>query len=144
MLEILLQYVLPSMVAGGLGLLAIQLGKARDRKAAEEAAKLAREAAEEAAKQERINEQFPGWAELVEENRNLRSELSGVRQLIDDLRLKVESMLAREARVMAAVARIFRRIEALWPNETGPDLDPADITILEDSEVLPPRWIRRK
>ena len=133
MLEILLQYVLPSVVAGGLGLLAIQLGKSRDRKAAEEAAK-----------QERINEQFPGWAELVEENRNLRTELAELRNVIDELRAKVETILTRENRWMAAVARIFRRIDALWVGDTGPDLDPADIAALEDTEVIPPRWIRRR
>ena len=132
MLEILLQYALPSVVAGVLGLVAILLGKSRDRKAAEEAAK-----------QERVNEQFPGWAELVEENRNLRGELTEVRRTIDELRIKVETILTREARWMAAVARIFRRIDALWPTEAGPDLDPADIAALEDTEVLPPHWKRR-
>lgn len=143
MLELFVQFVLPTLIASGLGTAAILSGKSRDRKAAAEAARAAAESA-------RLNEQFPGWAELVTENRAqrdevarlsrengaLRSELSEVRDAVDELRRGAN-------RKIAAVTRVLRQIAAQWPTAHGPDIDPADLAELEDTEVIPPEWIRR-
>lgn len=48
-------------------------------------------------------------------------------------------------RRLGAVARIFRAIRDQWTGDQhGPNLDPADIAELEDTEVLPPEWIRSR
>lgn len=43
----------------------------------------------------------------------------------------------------AAMARVLRRIASQWTGDPhGPDLDPEDIRILE--QTIPPQWIRRR
>lgn len=44
---------------------------------------------------------------------------------------------------MAAVGRVFRATAEQSSHPNGPDIDPADIALLEDTEVLPPSWVRR-
>lgn len=42
----------------------------------------------------------------------------------------------------SAMARILRAIEKQWPDEHGPDLDPADIEMIEDT--IPASWVRSR
>ncbi len=43
---------------------------------------------------------------------------------------------------MSAVARILRAIARQWPDEHGPDLDPADLILIEDT--VPASWMRTR
>lgn len=57
---------------------------------------------------------------------------------------EIEGMKVMLARKMGAVGRIFRQIRDQWTGDPhGPNIDPADIAELEDTEVLPREWIRR-
>lgn len=72
---------------------------------------------------------------LAADNRELATK-------VDLLEKKVEQLERRETLKMGAVARIFRAIARQWPGaEGGPDLDPGDIELIEDT--IPPHWIRR-
>lgn len=42
----------------------------------------------------------------------------------------------------SAFARIFRAIAKQWPHSRGPDIDPLDLSIVEDT--IPATWIRRE
>ena len=42
---------------------------------------------------------------------------------------------------MSAVARILRSIARQWPDPHGPNLDPKDLAVIEDT--VPPTWFRR-
>ncbi len=132
MLEILLQYALPALIAGLFGWASIASSKSRDKKAADAAAEAAR-----------INEQFPGWQELVDENRKLRSELTAVQDVQSKLRKEIDQIRSWYSKKLSAVARILRQIADQWPTAHGPDISAADIAELEDTEVIPPQWIRR-
>ncbi len=44
-------------------------------------------------------------------------------------------------RKMSAVARILRSIADQWPDPHGPNLDPHDISAIENT--IPPTWLRR-
>jgi len=143
MLEIVLQYVIPAIIAGLFGWAALASGKRREQKRVEAATKAAAEAA-------RINEQFPGWAELVTENRQLRTEITdlttsngSLRSELAEVRDAVDELRRGANRKIAAVTRVLRQIAAQWPTAHGPDIDPADLAELEDTEVIPPEWIRR-
>lgn len=69
----------------------------------------------------------PTWSELLER--------------VTDLEEKVQELERSERRKMGAVLRILRSIASQWPTSTGPDLDPRDIELIE--ETIPPQWIRR-
>lgn len=64
----------------------------------------------------------------------VQSELSRVYSRLDEVE---EAAVKRTS----AFARILRSIAHQWPNEHGPDLDPADISLIEDT--IPPTWLRR-
>lgn len=56
----------------------------------------------------------------------------------------IEELKQLLKRKMSAVGRIFRQIRDQWTGDPhGPNIDPSDISELEDTEVLPPEWIRR-
>jgi hypothetical protein len=50
-------------------------------------------------------------------------------------------MQQTETRRTAAFARILRAIAQQWPTANGPDLDPMDIAVIE--ETIPTQWIRK-
>lgn len=65
----------------------------------------------------------------------VKSELERVYTRLDE----VENAAVRRA---SAFARILRQIADQWTGDShGPDLDPADISEIEDT--IPPQWIRR-
>lgn len=64
----------------------------------------------------------------------VQSELSRVYTRLDEVE---EAAVKRTS----AFARILRAIARQWPNEHGPDLDPSDISLIEDT--IPPTWLRR-
>ncbi|RKE60474.1 hypothetical protein [Microbacterium sp. AG238] len=64
----------------------------------------------------------------------VQSELSRVYTRLDEVE---EAAVQRTS----AFARILRSIARQWPNERGPDLDPSDISLIEDT--IPPTWLRR-
>lgn len=51
-----------------------------------------------------------------------------------------EERAAKHALQMGAVGRILRAIQRQWPGDNGPDLDPHDIALLEDT--IPAAWLR--
>jgi hypothetical protein len=131
MLELIFQYVLPSTIVAFVSGWFILAGKRRERAAAEAAAEAAR-----------LEKQFPGWQELVDENRDLRVEMATVRDEVTGLRAEVTEVRRADTRKMQAVARILRALFDQWPGHDTPNLDPADIAEIEDT--VPPAWVRRR
>lgn len=70
---------------------------------------------------------------IAEQDRRMTSQ--------DETIAELQELLKRR---LSAVANIFRAIRDQWVGDaSGPNLDPADIAELEDTEVLPREWIRR-
>lgn len=131
MLELIFQYVLPGAIVSLLGGWFLLAGKRRDRVAADAAAEAARH-----------EKQFPGWQDLVDENRDLRAEMTSVRDEVLGLRDELKEVRRADTRKMQAVARILRALFDQWPGRDAPNLDPADIAEIEDT--VPPAWVRRR
>lgn len=71
----------------------------------------------------------------------VREQLDGAWSKIDALEKAVKDLEDRDKAKSGAFARILRAIERQWPTEHGPDLDPSDIALIE--ETIPPHWLRR-
>lgn len=125
------QYVLPSTLVAIIGGWFLLAGKRRDRASTDAAAEAAR-----------LAKQFPGWQEVVDENRRLRTDLNSTDEKIADLETKVTELRASDRHKMHAVARILRALFDQWPADNPPNLDPADIAAIEDT--IPPAWVRRR
>lgn len=130
-LPLVFQYVLPSTLVAVIGGWFLLAGKRRDKAAADAAAEAARN-----------EKQFPGWQEVVDENRDLRNEMTNVRIEVTSLRSELGEVRRADTRKMQAVARILRALFDQWPGQGTPSLDPADIAEIEDT--IPPAWVRRK
>jgi len=61
---------------------------------------------------------------------------------IDELAEDLVSLKSQETRRSAAMTSILRAIAKQWPGPDGPNLDPDDIAMIE--ETVPYQWIRRK
>lgn len=59
----------------------------------------------------------------------------------EELESQYDTLERRQRERDGAFARILRAIANQWPSKTGPDLDPADIALVEDT--IPTGWIRR-
>lgn len=117
-------------VLGG-GLMAALAGwlKARaDRQLAE-----ANLAAQQAVTKQQIDQQI---------DQRLAAEVERLNAELDDLRGEMGGLTAKFSQWKAAVARVFHAIAAQWTGDGGPDIDPEDIAILEDT--IPLRWLRRR
>lgn len=68
-------------------------------------------------------------------------QLDGAWGEIDRLKTAVAELLEKDRLKSSAFARILRAIARQWPTEHGPDLDPSDIALIEDT--IPPHWVRR-
>lgn len=68
----------------------------------------------------------------------MKTELADAYARIDAL----EAEQGAHSKQMSAVARILRAIARQWPDEAGPNLDPHDIALIEDT--IPAHWIRPK
>lgn len=131
MLELIFQYVLPSTIVAFVSGWFILAGKRRERAAAEAAAEAAR-----------LEKQFPGWQELVDENRRLRADLTATDEKLSGIENQLTEVRKEDTRKMQAVARILRALFDQWPGGETPNLDPADIAEIEDT--IPPAWVRRR
>lgn len=131
MLELIFQYVLPGTIVSLLGGWFLLAGKRRERVAAEAAAGAAR-----------LEKQFPGWQELVDENRRLRADLTATDEKLSGIENQLTEVRREDTRKMQAVARILRALFDQWPGGDTPNLDPADIAEIEDT--IPPAWVRRR
>lgn len=69
------------------------------------------------------------------------AQLEGAWSQIDKLKSAVAELTEKDRLKSSAFARILRAIERQWPTEHGPDLDPSDIALIEDT--IPPHWLRR-
>lgn len=88
------------------------------------------------------------WLKLRADNRSqavqldkeiddrIARELKSAWAKLDELEQGQRAHIAQ----MSAVARILRAIARQWPDEHGPDLDPHDMTLIEDT--IPAAWIR--
>lgn len=73
---------------------------------------------------ERVSEQLEGaWTEITR------------------LKTDVATLTEKDRLKSSAFARILRAIARQWPTDHGPDLDPSDIALIEDT--IPPTWLRR-
>jgi hypothetical protein len=130
-LPILFQYGLPSTMVAVIGGWFLLAGKRRDKASSDAAAEAAR-----------LAKQFPGWQELVDENRRLRTDLNATDGKLNELDDKITELRRNDRHKMHAVARILRALHDQWPSDNPPNLDPADIAAIEDT--VPPAWIRRR
>lgn len=55
---------------------------------------------------------------------------------------QITALKEHDTRRAGAFGRILRAIAAQWPTPDGPNLDPVDIQMVEDT--IPPAWIRRR
>lgn len=138
LLPIIFQYVLPSTMVAFIGGWFLLAGKRRDKATSDAAAEAARTA-----------KQFPGWQELVNENRALRTDLNATdgkieaaNTKIEELRETIDELKRSDRHKMHAFARILRALYDQWPSENVPNLDPADIAAVEDT--IPAAWIKRR
>jgi hypothetical protein len=69
----------------------------------------------------------PTWGELL-------ARVTALEAIVENLR-------QADNRKSGAFARILRAIAEQWPTSEGPDLDPEDMKLVE--ETIPPMWIRR-
>lgn len=75
-------------------------------------------------------------------DQRLAAEVERLNGELDDLRGEMGALTAKFSQWKAAVARVFHAIAAQWTGDGGPDIDPDDIAILEDT--IPLRWLRRR
>lgn len=68
-------------------------------------------------------------------------QLDGAWAEIGTLKSAVAELTEKDRLKSSAFARILRAIARQWPTEQGPDLDPSDIALIEDT--IPPHWVRR-
>lgn len=59
---------------------------------------------------------------------------------VENLEAKVDSIERLLAVTKGAFTRILRALAIQWPGAVVPNLDPADIALIEDT--IPPHWIR--
>ncbi len=75
-------------------------------------------------------------------DQRLAAEVERLNGELDDLRGEMAALTAKFSQWKAADARVFHAIAAQWTGDGGPDIDPDDIAILEDT--IPLRWLRRR
>ncbi|KKX97750.1 hypothetical protein [Microbacterium sp. Ag1] len=68
-------------------------------------------------------------------------QLEGAWTEITALKADVATLTEKDRLKSSAFARILRAIARQWPTDHGPDLDPSDIALIEDT--IPPTWLRR-
>lgn len=71
----------------------------------------------------------------------VKEQLEGAWTEIGTLKNAVAELTEKDRLKSSAFARILRAIARQWPTEQGPDLDPSDIALIEDT--IPPHWVRR-
>lgn len=124
MVELLLQYGLPVLVAGVIAGLFGLAAKRRD------------------ARNETEQKTLPTWSEAMKENRELRVELKGLRTEFETHKTQtdsnIEGLRNEMQRQGGATRRVFRDVARQWVGPRPPVLDPLDIAILEDT--LPASW----
>lgn len=130
-LPLVFQYVLPGTIVALIGGWFMLAQKRREKAGTDAAAQAAR-----------LEKQFPGWQELVDENRRLRDDLKTTDGKVDELDGKLTELRRADRYKMNAVARILRALFDQWPDDNPPNLDPADIAAIE--ETVPPAWVRKR
>lgn len=71
----------------------------------------------------------------------VKEQLEGAWTEIRTLKDNVATLTEKDRLKSGAFARILKSIARQWPTDHGPDLDPADISLIEDT--IPPHWVRR-
>lgn len=74
-------------------------------------------------------------------DKRVSEQLEGAWTEITTLKADVATLTEKDRLKSSAFARILRAIARQWPSEHGPDLDPSDIALIEDT--IPPTWLRR-
>lgn len=72
-------------------------------------------------------------------DKRIDDALADQKETIEEQAEEIKTLKAQ----MRAVGRVLRATAEQSTDPRGPDIDPADIALLEDTEVLPPSWIRR-
>lgn len=68
------------------------------------------------------------------------AELARLNGEVDELRVQLTTVQRQYTAWKAAVARVLHAIAEQWAGDGGPNIDPGDIAILEDT--IPLRWMR--
>lgn len=74
-------------------------------------------------------------------DKRVSEQLEGAWTEITSLKTDVATLTEKDRLKSSAFARILRAIARQWPTDHGPDLDPSDIALIEDT--IPPTWLRR-
>lgn len=94
----------------------------------------------------RVDEKLAeAWSQVddqAKEIEELTGKVKDLGGLLEDAQREIRSLKEDGERRAGAWGRILRSIAAQWPTPQGPDLDPIDIRIVEDT--IPPAWVRRR
>lgn len=74
-------------------------------------------------------------------DKRVSEQLEGAWTEITALKADVATLTEKDRLKSSAFARILRAIARQWPSDHGPDLDPSDIALIEDT--IPPTWLRK-
>ncbi|MFJ6429723.1 hypothetical protein [Microbacterium maritypicum] len=74
-------------------------------------------------------------------DKRVSEQLEGAWTEITTLKADVATLTEKDRLKSSAFARILRAIARQWPSDHGPDLDPSDIALIEDT--IPPTWLRK-
>ncbi|RBO73048.1 hypothetical protein [Microbacterium sp. H6] len=74
-------------------------------------------------------------------DKRVSEQLEGAWTEITALKADVATLTEKDRLKSSAFARILRAIARQWPTDHGPDLDPSDIALIEDT--IPPPWLRK-
>ncbi|NYF29011.1 MULTISPECIES: hypothetical protein [Microbacterium] len=74
-------------------------------------------------------------------DKRVSEQLEGAWTEITALKTDVATLTEKDRLKSSAFARILRAIARQWPTDHGPDLDPSDIALIEDT--IPPTWLRK-
>lgn len=74
-------------------------------------------------------------------DKRVSEQLEGAWTEITALKADVATLTEKDRLKSSAFARILRAIARQWPTDHGPDLDPSDIALIEDT--IPPTWLRK-
>lgn len=81
----------------------------------------------------------PSWVELEDANRKLRTEMSGIRKEMDELRASLQELKTEQIERDVAITNVLHDIAKQWPRDvSAPSFNSRDLEVLGDT--IPRPW----
>ena len=81
----------------------------------------------------------PSWVELEDANRKLRTEMSGIRKEMDELRASLQELKTEQIERDVAITNVLYDIAKQWPRDvSAPSFNSRDLEVLGDT--IPRPW----